>query len=229
MSTSEAEGDGPDGAGNGGGSTGAGAAGGPGGSGDPGGLRRALSRTRSATVLTLRRRDSLLVVVGVTAIYLLGYLWAIGDLAPGFGGYGLVLAADPLGSLLRTTTGFLSFAPVALVRVGPLTYQASLNTLVGLGLALLVGLNLGLTYLTRKQPAACGLSSSTGVLAGLPALLSGTACCGPVVLIALGIQASGVLLTAFQVLLPVAALVLVGSLVVVGRQVRPDAVAAGSA
>ncbi|MEF8886196.1 MAG: hypothetical protein V5A30_00195 [Haloarculaceae archaeon] len=217
MSTSDADGSG--GIGGGDGSDGA---------ADPGGLRTALSRTRAATALTLRRRDSLLVVAGVTALYLLGYLWAIGDLAPGFGGYGVVVAADPLGTLFRTTSGVLSFAPVALVRAGPLAYEASLNTLVGLGLALLVGLNLGLTYLTRKQPAACGLESSAGVLAGVPALLSGTACCGPVVLIALGIQASGVLLTAFQVLLPAAALVLVGSLVLVGRQVRPEAMTAAS-
>jgi hypothetical protein len=56
----------------------------------------------------------------------------------------------------------------------------------------------------------------------LPAVLSGTACCGPVVLIVLGIQASGVLLTAFQFLLPFAALLLVGSLVLVGRQVDPQ-------
>ncbi|WP_236544844.1 hypothetical protein [Salinirussus salinus] len=223
MSTSEA-GSGPDGAGGADGdSTGTGAGGDPDGTRGQGGLKTALSRTRAATALTLRRRDSLLVVAGVTVLYLLGYLWAIGDLAPGFGGYGLVLAADPLGTLFRTTSGFLSFAPVALVRAGPLAYQASLNTLVGLTLALLVGLNLGLTYLTRKQPAACGLESSAGVLAGIPALLSGTACCGPVVLIALGIQASGVLLTAFQVLLPAAAIILVGSLVLVGRQVRPEA------
>ena len=201
---------------------------GPDGGGGSGGLRTALARTRAATALTLRRRDSLLVVAGVTVLYLLGYLWAIGDLAPGFGGYGLVVAADPIGTLFRTTSGLVSFAPVALVRAGPLAYQASLNTLVGLVLALLVGLNLGLTYLTRKQPAACGLEASAGVLAGIPALLSGTACCGPVVLIALGIQASGVLLTAFQVLLPAAALVLVGSLVLVGRQVRPEAMAATS-
>lgn len=222
MSTSE-DGSGPDGTGGIDDSAGDGD---PDGTRPLGGFRTALSRTRAATALTLRRRDSLLVVAGVTVLYLLGYLWAVGDLAPGFGGYGLVVATDPLGTLFRTTSGLLSFAPVALVRAGPLAYQVSLNTLVGFGLALLVGLNLGLTYLTRKQPAACGLSSSTGVLAGVPALLSGTACCGPVVLIALGIQASGVLLTAFQVLLPAAALVLVGSLVLVGRQVRPEAMAA---
>ena len=152
MSTSETGG--PDGAGgHDAEGAGDGAAGAPGDS-DSGRVRTALSRTRVATALALRRRDSLPVIAGVTATYLLGYLWAVGDLAPGFGGYGFVVAADPLGTLLRTTSGSFSFAPVALVRAGPLAYEASLNTLVGLGLALLVGLNLGLTYLTRVQPAA---------------------------------------------------------------------------
>jgi hypothetical protein len=41
-------------------------------------------------------------------------------------------------------------------------------------------------------------------------------------LIVLGIQASNTLLTAFQFLLPVSALLLVGSLVLVGRQVTPQ-------
>ena len=59
MSTSE-RGGGPDGSG---GLDGDGAAGGSEGSGDPGGLRTALSRTRAATALALRRRDSLLVVI----------------------------------------------------------------------------------------------------------------------------------------------------------------------
>ena len=90
---------------------------------------------------------------------------------------------------------------------------------------MLVGLNLALTYLAWTQPKACGIGeSSSGLLAGLPALLSGTACCGPVLLLVVGIQASGVLITAFQFLLPVAALVLVGSLILVGRQITPSSV-----
>lgn len=186
------------------------------------GFRTAVARTRQATALTLRRRDALLVFGGVTVGYLLVYLWAIGHLAPGVGGYELMVVADPLGSFLRPALGPFSFTPVARVTVGPVTYLFSLNTVLGLGLALLVGLNLALTFLAWTQPKACGIGqSSTGAIASLPALLSGTACCGPVVLIVLGVQASGVLLTAFQYLLPVAALLLVGSLVLVGRQIEP--------
>jgi hypothetical protein len=184
----------------------------------------AVSRTRDATALTLRRRDARLVVAGVTAGYLLVYLWAIGHLAPGLGGYGVTVVENPVANFLRPELGPLSFTPIAVVSLGPVTYLLSFNTVLGFGLSTLVGLNLGLTYLAWTQPKACGIrQSSTGILASLPAVLSGTACCGPVVLIVLGIQASGVLLTAFQWLLPVAVLLLVGSLVLVGRQIRPEA------
>ncbi|MFO7926299.1 MAG: hypothetical protein ACQET5_03645 [Halobacteriota archaeon] len=185
---------------------------------------RVVSRTRNATALTLRRREPRIVLVSVTVGYLLTYLWAIGHLATGLGGYEVTVVADPLAKLLRPALGPFSFTPVARVSLGPVTYLFSLNTLLGLGLAILVGLNLALTYLAWTQPKACGLrESSSGVLASLPGLLSGAACCGPVVLIVLGIQASGVLLTAFQFLLPIAAFVLVGSLLLIGRQVEPRA------
>lgn len=185
-------------------------------------LRGAISRTFAATTEVLRRRDSRLVVAGTAAGYLLIYLYALGHLAPGFGGFEVTVVSGALGKFFQPELGPLSFTPVARVSVGPVTYLFSLNTVLGLVLAGLVGLNLGLTYLAWRQPAACGIgSSSSGVLASIPAVLSGTACCGPVVLILLGIQASGIIVTAFQFLLPVAVVMLLGSLVLVGRQVDP--------
>lgn len=188
-------------------------------------VRWSLRRTRTALGLPFRRRDAAAVFAGGTVVYLLGYLYALGHLAPGLGGVGVSVVADPLSKLLRPALGPLSFTPVAQVRLGPVTYLASFNTVIGLGVAALVGLNLALSYLAWRQPASCGIGrSSTGLLAGVPALLSGSACCGPVVLIAVGVQASGALLTTFQFLLPAAVLLLVGSLFLVGRQVDPAAV-----
>jgi hypothetical protein len=147
------------------------------------------------------------------------YLWAIGHLAAGLGGFDLLIVSDPLSKLFQPRLGPFSFTPVARLRTGPITYLFSLNTILGLGLAGLIGLNGALTYLVWQQPRACGIArSSTGLLAGIPALLSGTACCGPVVLIVLGVQASGVLMTGFQLLLPLAVTVLLGSLVLLGQQ-----------
>jgi len=182
----------------------------------------ALARTRTATAMALRRRDGQLVFAAVSAAYLLVYLWAIGHLAAGLGGFGVTIVDDPLATLLQSD-GTFSFRPIARVVLGPVTYLASLNTLLGGAIAALVGLNLALSYLAWRQPAACGIGqSSSGLVAGIPALLSGTACCGPVVLIAVGIQASSALLTAFQFLLPAAVLMLFGSLLLVGQRITVE-------
>jgi len=189
------------------------------------GVGTALTRTRDAVSLTIRRRDAALVFAATTLGYLLAYLWAIGHLAPGLGGFEVVVVDGAAGQFFTQARGPLAFRPVARVSLGPLTYLFSLNTVVGLGIATLVGLNLALSYLAYTSPRACGVGSqSAGLLASVPALLSGSACCGPVVLLVLGIQASGVLLTAFQLLLPVAVLALLASLVLVGRQVNGQAV-----
>ncbi|WP_042661809.1 hypothetical protein [Haloferax sp. ATB1] len=185
-------------------------------------LGAAVSRTIAAATEVFRRPDATLVVVGTAVGYLLIYLYALGHLAPGIGGFDVTVVSGALEKFFQPELGPFSFTPVARVSVGPVTYLFSLNTVLGLGIASLVGLNLGLTYLAWRQPAACGIgSSSSGFLASIPAVLSGTACCGPVVLIVLGIQASGIIVTAFQFLLPIAVVLLVGSLVLVGRQIDP--------
>ena len=185
-------------------------------------VSQTLSRTRFAIRAALGRRDGQAVFAGVTAAYLAVYLWFSDLLTFGGGEVGLVVAADPLGRFFQPANSAFSFEPVALVEFGVGTYLFSLNTFVGLAIALLVGLNLAVTYVAWRQPKACGIgSSSSGVLAGIPALLSGAACCGPIILIIFGIQASSAVLTVFQWLIPAAVVLLVGSLLWVGRQVDP--------
>ena len=117
-------------------------------------LRTALGRTRAATAVAMGRRDASLVFAGVTVAYLATYLWAIGHLAPGLGGYGVLVVEDPVRQFLQPALGPFSFTPVARVSLGTLTYLFSLNTVIGLALAALVGLNLALTYLAWRRPAA---------------------------------------------------------------------------
>jgi hypothetical protein len=187
--------------------------------------RDAVAKTLVAVQGTVRRRDARTVLVGVSAVYLGLYLYILGHLRfTGRGGFDYVVVSDPLSRMFQST-GTLAFEPVAGLVAGPLELLvAPVNIAIGGVLALLVGVNLAVSYLAWRHPAACGLgggAKSSGLLAGLPALLSGTACCGPVVLIAVGIQASGVLIASFGVLVPAAALLLVGSLVYVGRSVDP--------
>ena len=187
-------------------------------------FQTALSRTQAGIALIPRHRGAIAVFAATSLLYLLVYLYALGHLQTGLGGFGVTAVPGALGKLLQPAPGSFAFEPVALVEIGPISYLFSFNTVLGSGLSALVGLNLGLTYLAWTQPAACGIGSgSSGLFASLPAVLSGTACCGPVILIALGIQASSTLLTAFQFLFPAAVLLLVGSLVLVGRKIRPPA------
>jgi hypothetical protein len=192
-------------------------------------IASALVATREAINFALQRRDGRAVFALVTAAYLAVYLRAIGHLEPGLGATGLFVVADPLAKFFEPALGPLSFTPVAVVQLGPVTYLFSLNTVIGVGIAALVGINLAVTYLAWRQPSACGIArSSSGLLASIPAILSGTACCGPVLLIVIGVQASGLLLTTFQYLLPAAVLLLLASLVVVARRVDPPRFGAGT-
>ena len=183
-----------------------------------------LARTRAALAVVARRRDARLVFAAAAVGYLLAYLATVGDLSFAADGRGplSIRVADDL-SRAFASLGFFRYGAVAVVAAGPVTYLFSpLNALLAVGLSVLVGANLALTYLGLVQPRACGLESSTGVLAGIPALLSGAACCGPTILFVLGVQASATLVTGFQYLVPLAVAMLVGSLLLVGRNVDPE-------
>jgi len=191
-------------------------------------VRSSVARTVAALRVVVGRRDGRAILAGVTGAYLLGYLVAIGHLGTGFGGVDVLVVADPAERLFRQRSPF-SFEPIARVALGPVTLLlAPLNVALGLALAGLVGANLAVSYLVWRHPAACGIdpgaASASGILAGLPALLSGAACCGPALLLVLGVQASAGLIAAFGVLVPVAAAALLASLLFVGRQVDPVAV-----
>jgi hypothetical protein len=182
-------------------------------------------RTRAALGVLGRRWDARAVFAVAAAGYFLVYLATVGDLSVATGSSSGPLSVRVADDLSRAfaSLGFFRFGAVAVVAVGPVTYLFSpLNAALAAVLSVLVGANLALTYLGLVQPRACGLESSTGVLAGIPALLSGAACCGPTVLLVVGVQASATIVTGFQYLVPVAVAMLVGSLLLVGRNVDPE-------
>lgn len=186
-----------------------------------------VSRTRFAIRTALGRRDSFGVFLATTLGYTVAYLLGVRHLELSGSGFTFRVAQDPLSRLFQQANSAVNFEPIALLETEFFTYLFSLNTPIGLAIGALVGLNLAITYLAWRQPAACGLgSSSAGLIAGIPALLSGSACCGPIILIVLGVQATGIFAPAvFAFLLPVAVLLLIGSLLLIGRQIDPDLVA----
>jgi len=148
--------------------------------------------------------------VGSGVVYLLLYLAALQDISLGGRGFRF-LTADPARMFERT--GAFTFEPIAQLPLPGITVLFSpLNVLVGIGAATLVGLNLAVTLLAFRRPAACRFNRSTGVLASIPALLAGSACCAPAIVLLLGLQLSAAMVTVFQVLIPASVILLLVTL-----------------
>ena len=194
-------------------------------------ITRPLSRLRHAVAGVLSRRNGQAVFVGTLVGYFLLYSVAVGDLARSVaGGTVAISVVDRPLSRLFESVGPFQYEPIAFIELAVVDYLfAPLNAAIGLGLAVLVALNLVVAYGAWRTPAACGLPASggaegaTGLLAAVPALLSGTVCCGPAILLVVGVQATAGLMAAVRWLLPAAVVLLVGSLFVVSRRVRDPA------
>lgn len=190
-------------------------------------LRDPIRRVTVAVTGVLSKRDGLAVFLVATVGYWVAYAVLVGDLARSVeSGVGIELVANPFERLFQSTGPF-QYEPIAFIQLGVVDYLfAPLNAAVGLGLAVLVGLNLAVAYGAWRQPAACQFSTTgradgaAGLIAGVPALLSGTVCCGPAILLVVSIQATAGILAVFQWLLPLAVVMLVGSLFLVSRRVQ---------
>ncbi|TLF51766.1 hypothetical protein FEI13_07430 [Halomonas urmiana] len=175
----------------------------------------ALAALRNA--LVGRPRDAAL-IGGIGLAYAGLYLWVIGDLGPG--GEGGLAARFPAWERVWQARGPLYFEPVGLIEAGPWIWTFSpLNTLLALGLGLLLGGNLVLGWRVRHGASHCAWRAPGGsLLAALPALLAGGACCAPMLLIWLGLPLAGALIPVLPWLLPLAALLLLASLLILARR-----------
>jgi len=190
-------------------------------------------RTGFAVRASLGRRDGRATAVVVAVAYFLAYgvgmrhLGLRDTVGAGTGSGPLVdvtVASEPL-SLLTRRVGPFQYESVALVAAGPVEYLfAPVNAAIGLGLAALVGVTLAVSVVAWRGPESCRIGAGAGAAAGVPGLLSGFACCGPTLLVVIGVQASAGLLAVVQWFLPIAVLGLVATLLWVGSRVDPTAV-----
>ncbi|MFY0992080.1 hypothetical protein [Halomonas sp. C05BenzN] len=160
----------------------------------------------------LSRPATFVAVSGLMAAYMLLYLWLTGDIAGG--GSGGWQADFPAWPRAFQTRGPFQFEPVGLIGLGALVWTFSpLNTLIAAGLGFLVGSSVVAGWWLWRTPRQCGLGGTgTGLLGAVPALLAGGACCAPLVLIWLGLPIAGTLASLAPMLIPVAALLLLGGL-----------------
>ncbi len=154
--------------------------------------------------------------------YWLVFLFAIRDLSVhARSGSVSFSVADRLWELMFRLRGPFQFEPVALLELPFLTWTLSpLNAAIGAALAALVGLNFALAWLAVSRPQICRARPAAGILAALPGLLAGSACCGPVLFIVLGLPLSASLVGLFGMLVPAAAVLLALALLVNLRSVK---------
>lgn len=147
---------------------------------------------RLRVVLSYRKARN--VAVFVSAGYLLLYLYLLGDLSLTSGGTYFRTADDWSSLLFRQRISF-NYESVAALGVGGVTFLISpMNIFLGGVLAILIGLNIGFLAFALEKPKVCGATSKGGVLASVPSLFLGFACCAPTILIALGSAAASVTL-----------------------------------
>lgn len=183
-------------------------------------IRRLLAGTAVAIRGALGRRDGRVVFALASLGYLALYLWGIGYLGQHAGGTTVIVVDDPFQRATEQIAPY-TYEPVALVAAGPVEFLFSpLNTILGAGLGLLVGLNFAVSWVAWRGPTACRLGPGAGAAAGVPALLSGFACCGPTILLVVGLQASAGIVAAFRWLVPASVLLLVLTLLWVGTKVQ---------
>lgn len=140
------------------------------------------------------------------------YLWVIGDLdiarRPAWSAQFAPL--DPSGWF--NARGLFLFEPIGMLQANFLLLLVSpLNMLVAALLAILLAANIHGAVSLRRGPGQCR-SGNSGVLSGaLPALLAGSACCAPGILLLLGIPALGAFSALFGYLIPLSLVLLIGS------------------
>jgi hypothetical protein len=146
--------------------------------------------------------------------YLVIFLIAIADLSIDgvFRPVSLFVVANWECLLMRARAPF-QFEAVAILEAPFLVWLvAPLNIAIGLALGLLTGVQVALVRIARRCAVACGLSPATGILAGLPGLLAGSACCAPILLVLLGVQVTASLVTLMGLMIPAAFILLLGGL-----------------
>jgi hypothetical protein len=172
-------------------------------------------KVREVLSLLLSYRPTKRLTLWLTFIYAFVYLWAVGDLSfhawrPDFS---IIWTQAPMDMLFKQRNLFY-FEGIAIVNLPIATYLFSpVNLLLGLLLGVLVGLNFAFSYLIIRHSEAYRGRSALNLLVSIPALLAGTTCSAPLILVLMGVQASAAVLAFFSVLVPIALVMLMGALI----------------
>lgn len=185
-------------------------------------MNKKLEKTLETTKLLLKSKKYSAIFLTVTIGFLALFLAALQNLTfTSSLSFGIDFAHDL--SIMFNQQAPFQFEPIAFIELGIIQLLFSpINFTIGLVLAVLTGLNIAFSYISWKQPHICSVNKSTGLLSSAPALLAGSACCAPFILIILGLQVTAALLVFISILIPLALALLVINLVVSANKVRVE-------
>lgn len=114
--------------------------------------------------------------------------------------------------MFRRRAPFL-FEPIGTVYLGPLALYLSIpNLVIALVLGLLVAANVAVSYYGFRTLGMRGLQGLRVLIGTIPALVSGAACCVPMLILVIGLQLTATLATVWSLLLPISSALLLASL-----------------
>lgn len=123
--------------------------------------------------------------------------------------------------LFRQRAPFL-FEPIGAFYLGPnLKFFLSIpNLFLALLLGSLVGANIATSYYSFKKLGLSGVKGFQALLATLPAIVTGSACCVPTLILVIGLQLTATLATVWSFFVPLSVILLLGSLYWSARRIR---------
>jgi len=144
--------------------------------------------------------------IGLAAVYFVALLWLTGDLSRVPMAAWSFDLADAWATLWLKPRGVFYFEAIAVAQAGPwMLLLSPLNLAIAALLAVLVGANIHGAGMLYRQPAQCSVrGANVGILAALPALLAGGACCAPALLLVIGLPSLGALAGLIGWLIPLA-------------------------
>lgn len=116
-------------------------------------------------------------------------------------------------ALLFRQRGAFLFEPIGALYLGPLVLFLSIpNLAIGFMLGVLVAANIAVSYYDFRALGMQGVRGLYALVGTIPALISGAACCVPTLILVAGLQLTATLAAVWSLLVPVSAVLLVGSL-----------------
>jgi hypothetical protein len=105
------------------------------------------------------------------------------------------------------------FEPVGVLHLASVVVFLSIpNLVIAIVLGLLVGANIAVSYYGFHALGMRGLRGVHALIGTIPALVSGAACCVPTLILVIGLQLTATVAAVWSWLVPISALLLLGSL-----------------